>query len=127
MCSACPTIVISDNLYLLGESSNSPTSMGSQPTVMFVKIMAQITTLTQTVSEVRKDQQAGHERLAKIDTAQEPLKIEETPLSPNDSRHAPNHDYQYLKSIKLDVPTIDGSHDPQLFLDWLQQLDRYFT
>ena len=78
--------------------------MGSQPTVMFVKIMAQITTLTQTASEVRKDQQAGHERLAKIDTAQEPLKIEETPLSPNDSRHAPNHDYQDLKKHQVGCP-----------------------
>jgi len=39
----------------------------------------------------------------------------------------PNHDDQYLKSIKLDVPTFDRRHDPQFFLDRLQQLDKYFT
>jgi len=36
-----------------------------------------------------------------------------------------NLDAQYLKSIKIDVPTFAGCHDPQLFLDWTLQLDRY--
>jgi len=47
-------------------------------------------------------------------------------MPPNDHRNASNPDDQYLKSVKLDVPTFDGCHDPQFFLDWLQQLDRYF-
>ena len=46
-------------------------------------------------------------------------------MPPNDHRNASNPDDQYLKSVKLDVPTFDGCHDPQFFLDWLQQLDRY--
>ena len=36
-------------------------------------------------------------------------------------------DSQLLKSIKIDVPTFDGRHDPQLFLNWTQQHDKYFT
>jgi len=50
-------------------------------------------------------------------------------LQPNAERNtqhnAQNHDGQYLRSIKLDVPTFDGRLDPQFFLDWIQ-LDRYF-
>jgi len=38
-----------------------------------------------------------------------------------------NPDAQYLKSIKIDVPTFDERHDSQFFLDWTLQLDRYFT
>jgi len=34
---------------------------------------------------------------------------------------------QYLKSIKINVPNFEGRHDPQLFIDWTLQLDRYFT
>ena len=46
----------SANLYLLGESSQvSPTSMEPQPTVTLAGIMAQLTLLTQAVSEVHKD------------------------------------------------------------------------
>ena len=39
----------------------------------------------------------------------------------------PNPDDQYLKNITIDVPTFDECHDPQLFLDWTLQLDKYFT
>ena len=34
--------------------------------------------------------------------------------------------YLTLKSIKIDVPTFDGHHDPQFFLDCAQQVDKYF-
>ena len=34
---------------------------------------------------------------------------------------------KFLKSIKIDIPTFNGRHVPQLFLDWTQQLDKYFT
>jgi len=118
----------SGNPYLLGESSQvSTTSMESQPTVTFADIMTRLTAITQTVSDVRKDQQVDHERLAKLETSREPPKIEEPPVPPNGNHNAPNPDDQYLKSIKLDIPTFDGRHDPQLLLDWPQQLDRYFT
>jgi len=61
---------------------------------------------------VHKDQHVDHERLAKLETAWESPKIEEPPVPPNDSCNTPNPDDQYLKSIKLDVPTFDGWHDP---------------
>ena len=38
-----------------------------------------------------------------------------------------NPDTQYLKSIKIDVLNFDGCHDPQLFINWTLQLDKYFT
>ena len=47
-------------------------------------------------------------------------------MPPNDSRKTPNPDDQYLKSIKLNAPAYDVRHGPQLFLDWLQQLEMYF-
>jgi len=42
----------------------------------------------------------------------------ENPSDPND---------QFLKNIKIDDPTFDGCHDPQIFLDWTLQLDKRFT
>jgi len=38
-----------------------------------------------------------------------------------------NPDDQFLKNIKINVLTFDGRHDPQIFLDWTLQLDKYFT
>jgi len=73
----------SGNSYLLAESSKVlPTYMESQPTIMLAGIMAQLTSLTQTISEVRKDQRVDHERLAKLEAAQEPPKIEESWFHP---------------------------------------------
>ncbi|XP_020250396.1 uncharacterized protein LOC109827789, partial [Asparagus officinalis] len=42
--------------------------------------------------------------------------------------HQPVHDpdAQYLRSIKVSAPTFDGKLDPQAFLDWLKNMDRYF-
>ena len=74
--------------------------------------MTQLTVLAQTISEVCKDQQVDHERLTKFETSQEQPKIEEYPLPPNNNHNATNPDDQYLKGIKLDVPTFDGRHDP---------------
>ena len=66
-----------------------------------------------------------------LETAREPPKTEEPPVQPNAERNtqhnAHNHDVQYLRSIKLDIPTFDGRLDPQLFLNWAQQLEKYFT
>ena len=45
----------------------------------------------------------------------------------NNIENTSNPDVQYLKSIKIDVPNFEGRHDPQLFVDWTLQLDRYFT
>ena len=61
---------------------------------------------------MRKDQQIDHQRLTKLEIAWESSKIEEPPVPPNDNRNALNPDDQYLESIKLDVLTYDGHHDP---------------
>ena len=31
-----------------------------------------------------------------------------------------------FKDIKLEVPTFDGQLDPQIFLDWISDMDHYF-
>ena len=62
-----------------------------------------------------------------METAREQPNIDEPLMSANDSRNTPNPDDQYLKSIKLNAHIFDGGHDLQLFLNWLQQLDKYFT
>ena len=81
------------NSYLLRENSKvSPISMESQPTLTLAHIMAQLTSLTQTISELRKDQKVNHEKLAKLKTAREPPKIEEPPVPPNGNRNTPNPD-----------------------------------
>ena len=49
------------------------------------------------------------------------------PLIQYEGRNARDSDDQYLKSIKLDIPTFDSRLDPQLFLEWLRHLDKYFT
>ena len=74
--------------------------------------MTQRIALAQTVSEMRNDHQVDYEILTKLETSWEPLKIEEPPVPPNDSRNTTNPDDQYLKSIKWGVPTFDGHHDP---------------
>ena len=38
-----------------------------------------------------------------------------------------NLDDQFLKNIKIDGATFDRRHDPQFFLNWTHQLDKYFT
>ena len=45
-------------------------------------------------------------------------------MVPYQGRGERDLDSQLLKSIKIDVPTFDGRHDPQLFLDWTQELDK---
>ena len=72
----------------------------------------------------------SQERFTKLETDREPPTTEEVPLQNNmrdNLNNAPNSDEQFLKSIKLDVPTFHGRLDPQLFLDWLQSIDKYFT
>jgi len=45
----------------------------------------------------------------------------------NNTKNTSNPDAQYLKNIKIDVPNFEGRHNPQLFVNWTLQLDRYFT
>ena len=64
------------------------------------------------------------ERLTKVETS-----CDQTPLRNNrrNIENTSNPDAQYLKSIKIHVPNFEGRHDPQLFIDWTLQQDRYFT
>jgi len=35
-------------------------------------------------------------------------------------------DAQYIKSIKVNVPSFDGRLDPQVYINWQLAMDRYF-
>jgi len=73
---------------------------------MLTKINAKLGTLT-----------SIKERLPKIEATSD-----QTPPQNNhrdNTDNPPNLDDQLLKSIKIDVPTFDGRHDPQLFQDWI--------
>jgi len=73
-------------------------------------------------------------RLAKVEATHKPSESptgDQAPLrnnrrNNNDNPSIPDAQY-YLKSIKIDVPNFDGRYDPQLFIDWTLQLDKYFT
>ena len=38
-----------------------------------------------------------------------------------------DNDETNLKQIKLEAPTFDGQLDPQVFLDWISDMDHYFN
>ena len=67
-----------------------------------------------------------------METAREQPTYEHPPLQSytrhtqnNAQSKAPKPDEQYLKSITLNVPTFDGRLEPQIFLDWRQEMDVY--
>ena len=70
---------------------------------------------------MNQDREKAEERLAKLDIAGEQSMTEQLPLQLYTKRNTPNNvpDEQYLKSIKLDVPTFNDRLDSQNFLDWL--------
>jgi len=101
----------SGNLYLLGETSEPHTRAPMDPqqfATILTDIQDKLDALPQTSNRTE-------ERLVKSETAHEPPKTEETSLQPNGERNtrhnAHNHNEQYLRSIKLDVPTFDGRLD----------------
>ena len=52
-----------------------------------------------------------------METAREQPPAEQPPLQPYIGHdYAPDPDEQYLKSIKLNIPTFDGRLDPPFFL-----------
>ena len=65
------------------------------------------------------------ERLTKVESTRDQTQPRNNRR--NNIENTSNPDAQYLKSIKIDVPNFEGRHDPQLFIDWTLQLDRYFT
>ena len=79
--------------------------MESQSTL--TKIIAKLETLTQTMIKLQVER-----------------KTPENEDTPSRNHHRDNFvdpsnsNAQYLKSIKIDVLTFNGRHDPQFFLDW---------
>ena len=65
------------------------------------------------------------ERLIKVKAMREPPELPTGDQTAQSNSHNP--DTQYLKSIKINVPNFNRRYDPQLFIDWTLQLDRYFT
>jgi len=89
---------------------------------MFAEINAKLDTL-----------EAFEERLTIVEATREPPESPTGDQTPprnnrrNNTDNSPNPDAQYLKNIKIDVPNFDGYYDPQFFINWVLQLDRYFA
>jgi len=67
------------------------------------------------LKDIKQTMYQSQERLTKLETDREPPTTEEVPLQNNmrdNLNNAPNSDEQFLKSIKLDVPTFHGRLDP---------------
>jgi len=93
--------------------------------------MAKLEALTHDMTQTRADLHETKKQVKEI-SCRESSTVGENSSSSRNNRHdttdnPPNPDDQYLKNIKIDVPTFDGRHDPKLFLDWTLQLDKYFT
>ena len=102
----------SGHSYLLGESSESGNRImdPQQLANAIAAIQAQLANLTQTAT------QTG-DRLGRIETHLENRNEHEerNRVVPYQGHGQRDPDSQPLKSIKIDVPTFDGRHDPQLF------------
>lgn len=49
------------------------------------------------------------------------------PRNPRSKGHvSPKADDRYVNSIKVEAPTFDGKLEPQVYLDWKKDMDRYF-
>ena len=81
---------------------------------MFAEITAKLDTL-----------KTLDERLTKVESTRDQTLSKNNRLDNTDNTSNP--DAQYLKNIKIDVPNFKGRHDPQFFIDWILQLNRYFT
>ena len=110
--------------YLLAESSEThSTPMDPQLAVMLADIKAKLDNLILTY----KTQPKTEKRCSTSEqpTNKQPLLQPYTRRNPHTNALDPNE--QYLNTIKLDVLAFDGHLDPQLFLDWPKDMNRYFT
>jgi len=106
----------SGHRYLLEESSKSHTTLmdPQQIAAMFAEINAKLDSL-----------KTLDERLTKVESTRDQTQPRNNRR--NNTENTSNLDAQYLKSIKIDVPNFEGRHDPQIFINWTLQLNRYFT
>ena len=81
---------------------------------MFAEINAKLDTLT-----------TLDERLTKMESTRDQTSPKNNRR--NNTENTSNPEAQYLKSIKIVIPNFEERHDPQLFIDWTFQLDKYFT
>ena len=115
--------------YLREEVSEPNTdSMASQP--LLADLMAKLEALTHDMAQTWADLHETKDQVKEISCRESSPAGENSFSLWNNRRdntdNSPNPDDQYL-NIKIDVPTFDGRHDSQLFLDWTLQLDKYFT
>ena len=93
--------------------------------------MVKLEALTHDMTQTRADLYETKEQVKEISCRESSTAGENSFSSRNNRRdnidNPPNPNDQYLNNIKIDVPTFDGRHDPQLFLSWTLQLDKYFT
>jgi len=99
----------SGHAYLLGESSESGiTAMDPQQLAdTIATIQVQLAKLTQTATQTE-------DRLGRVETRLENRNEHEgerNRMVPYQERGERDPDSQFLKSIKIDVPTFDGRHD----------------
>ena len=83
-----------------------------QIAAMFAKINAKLETL-KTIDD----------RLTEVESTRDQIPPRN---NRRNTENTSNPDARYLKNIKIDVSNFEGRHDPQLFIDWTLQLDRYF-
>jgi len=106
--------------YLREEVSEPNTdSMTSQP--MLADLIAKLEALIHDMAQTRADLHETKEQVKEISYRESSTGGENSSSSRNNRRdnsdNPSNPDNQYLKNIKIDIPTFDGRHDPQLFLD----------
>ncbi|XP_072993886.1 LOW QUALITY PROTEIN: uncharacterized protein [Typha latifolia] len=130
--------------YLLSDpSESSSSSMNPELSKKLDDIIGQLGTLAQQVRDTQDTllgyQRVTDERLYRVERPYEhtapqnnhrpDLERGEFP-TPLPRQHFQGNerdpDEWYLQSIKIDAPMLDGRLDPQHFLDWIKDMDRYF-
>ena len=100
--------------YLREVSEPNIDSIASQPTL--VDLMAKLKALTHDMAQTRADLHETKEQVKEISCRESSTAGENSSSSRNNRRdntdNPSNSDDQYLKNIKIDIPTFDGHHDP---------------
>jgi len=113
----------SGHLYILEESSKFHTTpMNSQ---QLAALIAEMKTKLDTLKKLEERMDKSDKKTGTINDWSWVLHCWRKFNPPQNNHHdntdnPPNPDDQFLKSIKINVPTFDGRHDPQLFIDWTQ-------
>ncbi|XP_072987259.1 uncharacterized protein [Typha latifolia] len=130
--------------YLLSDSSeSSSSSMDPELSKKLDDIMGQLGTLAQQVRDTQDTllgyQRVTDEQLYRVERPREHTALQNDHRPDLERGESPtplprqyfqgnerDPDERYLRSIKIDAPMFDGRLDPQHFLDWIKDMDRYF-